>query len=612
MFNSTPIYSNIQLLALFFLLILFTGKINAQDKAEKSGDVIVIDTLTKLPSGVFPFDVPFNISYKIDRNLSINNIQYMRVKTKNRDLVANKVNLYPLKYHVSPPEKKGQRKKLSIFMPPLPPGKLFDIVIIYDGHPKIIKAFEALSTHYGKLNNEQKEFVTNYIKLEDLLLDPGMPPSFNNMTEGMAGLLDFIQQIADNQYRTTSDEQLKKLQKLYKTYKINLDEEQQLLLSNCINELNKDNASFLLKIRSVFDLYRERRRTIMPFPRVRKIVDIFDKLDIEESQQEQNNKSSQQNSKSDSSQQKPGNEYFQKIQTFNNCCHILDSILSDDSVFLKKNLKTLVRLKELSEDEVTKILGGKLHFFSSRKESSLTKNITGRIANLDITHKVLWQLIEDLKSSSWCIDLKCNEVPIIGLIDNLSAVNAKVLGTMKELENRLDMFSILYFEWIGATSTAINYKTAVNNIIKSDLGVANIFASYEHAVRPYYGISVNLRSVKNYNLYRNVANTSDYFPKHFGNWLLYHMSFDLGVTIGSIAVPDRRDDLYQKSNILAGVSLRIPKTGIRVNGGVAFYEKIDHNPLIEDTNLAVLPYAGVKFDLTLKEAFGGVIPIFFR
>jgi len=757
-------------ICLFFNVLLAPQFLIGQDTGKYK--VVTIDPVTRQLDQPFPFDEHFSLIYKIDKELEVASIQYMQVKNKSRQLLSDYVILKPIKFHIKEAKEKEEKHTLTLLMRPLPPGKLWDILIEYKKHPKIVSQMEELANTYSQTSEEMKIEINTYVGIEKALKEVAYTETHHIMNNDQVDLLriplyiigleeaervPIIDEIFNNKVKEYEELKKKSLEEISKRIKklkkknggnnnqskinsakqdsANIEKEYRLKDSIYTNSevkkyfrtVSNQALAFLVKLNNIINSGYVIKNRTNEFPNVEKIVRILndhqphlygtDQLShYFQTIRSFNNCKSQiaillnKNVKIKKSNQliidqlmtiqdsmaldslikgfypllrpkkkkkdfsiktriknledtklrfmrliadleelnvkkttlcgkkylhlllKDLDEIFEKIQSINtfllrefrlnyhftiidtisNCCDILVKALKQDSLIYQNNRQTISRLNELINQPAFNLIMNGYYPFLKHKNRKKAATYSARIENLDKTSNLLWQLIEDFQKIKGCELLYCKKNSLLSLINRLDQINLEVISTKNGLKGALSSLSFNYFDWIDGHTNSSSYKTTVTNILKPDIGVAWIFSNYEKTVRPYYGVSINFRSVNNHNRFRDVAQASDFVKKNWSNWLLYHLSVDIGASLGSIAIADTRDDLYSKANLLTGLSLRIPKTGIRVNGGLVLYKKVNPNPLLDDTDLAVLPYASVKFDFVIKEAIPKVTSLFFK
>ena len=599
-------------LCLLLGIIIFPFLLLSQ---EQKKTIVTIDPLTRLPDKPFPFDEHFSIVYEIDKGLSVENVQCMRVTNKKKKLKNKKVTLESVDFKLD--EKNKKKQTLTILMPPLPPGKTFEIVIIYDSHPKVAGQLERLRITHDKSSSIRK-FVSQYSAIEQkmthFIITPIKPKILNAYQIHLLELAKEVLKVTPKEIIEQPGDRPKLVKELIKKRKdyytkrkkkvtnskviADLSRQEKEYESQAFLDffLNADHKSlaFLTDIKKTYDGdYGSKDRDI-EFPNVTELKRIFDA------------------SKDVKIPASLDTHYQNIFSQLNNCCSLLTNLHKMDTAIFRQHRKTIARLLSLDSDERKDSINQGYYPFFKQKKLKRAKLYSERIKNLDQSIDLLWELSQDFRLIKGCSTLVCNGETLISLLDEVDKYRMEREKVKALLSAKTKGLFIYYFEWLDGKSEAAVYKTAVEGIIKSDIGFAFIPASYGNTVRPYYGFSINFRSVNNQRRFRDVAEPSPFTKNNFGNWMLYHTSIDIGATVGSIAIEDIREDLYLKANLLAGLSLRIPKTGIRFSGGTMLYQSVNPNPLLNDTDLAILPYFGMKVDLTISKALGQIVPLFIK
>ncbi len=157
---------------------------------------------------------------------------------------------------------------------------------------------------------------------------------------------------------------------------------------------------------------------------------------------------------------------------------------------------------------------------------------------------------------------------------------------------------------VGAGSTEIfNFMTASKFKIVPDFGfvvisdIPNIKSVNE--LVPYLGFNVNFRSID-----KDIA-----MRKIQGKHWTYYFSFIVGLTLTSIDIPDKREDLFGNNSLMTGFGFKANNYLKVILGGV-FYKTYPINPLVDKKSIGVSAFAGLSVDYELKEIFGGIKSLF--
>jgi hypothetical protein len=177
----------------------------------------------------------------------------------------------------------------------------------------------------------------------------------------------------------------------------------------------------------------------------------------------------------------------------------------------------------------------------------------------------------------------------IGYVESLDVARESTTSNVSPL---VDVIATNIYENMVVIGSSFNpdFKTRANTHISADLGVAVIPSLAK--MTPYLGTNIYFRPVN-----RNEKLT----------WAWSNMgkrvSLMLGLTIGSLAKPSYRADLFAGSfNLITGVGLRVASF-VRINGGAVWYSKVNPNPLISNNTFTGKPFVSLSFDLDVKTVF---------
>lgn len=166
-------------------------------------------------------------------------------------------------------------------------------------------------------------------------------------------------------------------------------------------------------------------------------------------------------------------------------------------------------------------------------------------------------------------------------------------GRRALLVNAARSLSVRASNDVPVIGTSISsFETRAKQFVTADLGVA--YAPGMGEVVPYFGASFYLGAL-NKRVPLSVAK-----PPELDRW-----SLTVGVTASSLARKDVRDDLFGSHSLLLGVGRRMADP-IRLTGGAVLYRRLDVNPLVDDTHIAVSPFLSLSFDFDAKSALGGL------
>ncbi|MEL6847885.1 MAG: hypothetical protein AAFP92_05180 [Bacteroidota bacterium] len=138
-------------------------------------------------------------------------------------------------------------------------------------------------------------------------------------------------------------------------------------------------------------------------------------------------------------------------------------------------------------------------------------------------------------------------------------------------------------------------KTKASHILIPDVGIAYMVPlsndQVRPLVRPYLGVNINFRPINKDIPFRHIRN------KNLGSYI----SLTLGLTAFSFENEEGISDLFNKMSLLTGVGVR-PHRAFRISFGAVTYKKSNPNPLLAD-RVAVMPYGAFSIDVDLLEFF---------
>lgn len=154
---------------------------------------------------------------------------------------------------------------------------------------------------------------------------------------------------------------------------------------------------------------------------------------------------------------------------------------------------------------------------------------------------------------------------------------------------------IIYNDAIVSGSSINDFNTRAKNYISADLGVAVI--SGISKVLPYVGTNIYFRPV---NKDRPLlwSDGWDQIGRRF--------SLMIGLSVTSLAKDNEREDLFGGNfNLITGAGIRV-WDGLRINGGVLWYQRVNSNPLISKTAVRCKPFVSLSFDIDIKTVFNNL------
>lgn len=88
------------------------------------------------------------------------------------------------------------------------------------------------------------------------------------------------------------------------------------------------------------------------------------------------------------------------------------------------------------------------------------------------------------------------------------------------------------------------------------------------------------------------------------------LSVSLGITTSSLAKAGERDDLFGSFNLAFGAGARLTRI-VRLSGGFVFLKQLDPDPLVDQSDIRITPYAGITLDLVVKDVLSSIFGTIF-
>ena len=139
--------------------------------------------------------------------------------------------------------------------------------------------------------------------------------------------------------------------------------------------------------------------------------------------------------------------------------------------------------------------------------------------------------------------------------------------------------------------------------IVGDGGV--IYAGWQkdfNVVSSYLGVNISFRPMDTDIPFR-------YLVRNNRIKFYHRFTANLGLSLNSIAKENYRANLFSNNNVMVGLGFKVNHV-INLNFGGLIYFNVDPNPLISNKTIGLAPYAGVSFNLLIKDAFGDIAKIF--
>jgi hypothetical protein len=256
-----------------------------------------------------------------------------------------------------------------------------------------------------------------------------------------------------------------------------------------------------------------------------------------------------------------------------------------------------------------KLLNGRISIAEPFKKVETT-DYAARIANLDAS------VVQVNKARDFAGKVQVAFNPATPNLDSLVSSLAQLSNGLKEVSDTLgkikkrkeqisdvliEGFNLFSPETPGLASTSMLDMVAEAKLrIVPDFGFVTVFKGDNtlnlQDLSPYLGFNIGFRAIdKNINFRRMLRNKT----------IWHRLSFSSGITLRSMAIKNKREDFFDKSNLITGLGFRI-NNWLRLSGGAVWFKAVDPNPLIDDKPLRFSPYAGVSIDLELQDLFGGI------
>lgn len=208
--------------------------------------------------------------------------------------------------------------------------------------------------------------------------------------------------------------------------------------------------------------------------------------------------------------------------------------------------------------------------------------------------------IKDQNRKNGKADEDDQELSIYEIIElvNLSIIKERDKFQKGLIPNYLNYFEVLVATTsMGLTTHSESFETSYKRSLVPDFGLIAYRAGSSDAIRglPYVGVNISLAPVnKDVPLRLSCLST----------W--QRLSLHTGVTLGSIAEPNRREDFFKDISLMLGGSYKIGTQATRLNFGGLLYNKID--PISGDKSFAITPYVGISIDIEIRKWLSGIIP----
>lgn len=156
-----------------------------------------------------------------------------------------------------------------------------------------------------------------------------------------------------------------------------------------------------------------------------------------------------------------------------------------------------------------------------------------------------------------------------------------------ELNNKLSYFSTF----------PSSFSDAYKNAIVPDFGfvVFDNFSDTFQGGSPFVGFNVSL-SPSNKNIPLQLSNLS----------IKQRLAIHTGFLLNSLKEDKKREDLFDNTSLIVGLSYKVFNHAYRVTCGTVVYKQI--NPIDSTKSFAFAPYIGLSIDIEIKKWIEGIIP----
>jgi hypothetical protein len=190
------------------------------------------------------------------------------------------------------------------------------------------------------------------------------------------------------------------------------------------------------------------------------------------------------------------------------------------------------------------------------------------------------------------------------LKSNVKPVLASIVDTQTEILRNFYSSNLAFSsKSIIATSQIYNFQAKNKFSIVPDFGFVVMYNGGNlvdnSSFVPYAGFNINFRPINKDIPFRELRYKT----------LLYRLSFMSGITLTSIAIPNKRKDLFASTSLLTGLGFRLTNE-VKIIGGTVWFRKNDTNPFSDQYKLGLSPFLGVSIDLELQQLFGGIKNLF--
>ncbi|UOE47881.1 hypothetical protein MTO98_26070 [Mucilaginibacter sp. SMC90] len=257
------------------------------------------------------------------------------------------------------------------------------------------------------------------------------------------------------------------------------------------------------------------------------------------------------------------------------------------------------------------IRSGRLSTKDLIADPAAAEDYTTRRSNIKFSLKQLQILVEFL------VNLKAHD-PNQARFSRVYASAVQLMKDMQAVSDSIDKVNKLnnsiIAAWRGAyqgletqnslvSTETLDFTSANKLRIIPDFGLMGVFTGdrvfHFSDLVPFLGFEVDFRSI-NKNLPMKLV---------YNKNIWYYLSFSAGLTLTSIAIPNKRFNLFGDQNIYTGLGFRV-NNSLRVTGGAVWFKTVNSDPLQTNQPLGFSPYVALSLDLDLQSLFGGINKLF--
>ncbi|KGL63182.1 hypothetical protein [Polaribacter sp. Hel1_85] len=282
--------------------------------------------------------------------------------------------------------------------------------------------------------------------------------------------------------------------------------------------------------------------------------------------------------------------------------------------------KLIANLKSFSNEKIIQILKGRGSIVGNANDELVSEyDLDARLLYTQTNKKAFNTLIEDIKSvrlfiglvkdigSEFDVEISKFLTDILPLIENMDAI---IKSIDKIVKSNLDLQRNTKEELLFANTFMSTISSESSKLIIPDFGLVLGIDENNNFLRPFLGANINFgpvnKDIRTKYLSKELPPGSNKYFRYFRQ----HFSLMIGVSIGTIKVENKREDLFDGVNLMTGLSYR-PTRLTRFSSGVLWYNSVDPNPTVSEKRLAGLWYWSLSFDIELKKQTGSTLNKFF-